>query len=315
MAVETPEPMEIEASSSNGVRQVRTTHRVKCTSKPTGADSFRAVLAEMAAIGYYDGAPAIGFPGMWCTSVSARVAKSDIKASTWYWQATSLFTAKPSGGPNAANGGDPSNSSEKDPTKRNARVSIRQYQFNEPVRKDENGEPVTNSAGDPVRRDKMRSRLIVTIDKAVSIFPANYLEEAPIGFMHSRNLQDWNPFGSYGAAFGNYVVRAKTGRMNDLTLDVGFENGALHAQCHAEIHVDPDFHRDRFWDEGFRGYIDEDDEEAGIPLRQLQDSRTGMFLSRPAPLNGKGVQLNDNEELVELVKQYYHLKDWEDLPL
>ena len=71
------------------------------------------------------------------------------------------------------------------------------------------------------------------------------------------------------------------------------------------MHTDRDtMFKDFFWQEGLREktFFDQ--------VRQIQDPITGMFVSRPVPLDGAGKALPAGQALVEKDCQYYFLRDW-----
>lgn len=318
MAFQTPEAMEAETSGDARTLDFRFVHRVKATADPD-TDTLAGILAHMSTFGFFYGAPFSGFPTARCKSVLARVAKADVKkpdgVPTWYCTVNSLFSTRFENDPQGQSGG----GSSSDPLQRPTRIAIRNAKWTDAARKDIAGNEVTNRAKDVVVREKKRARKVYVLDKAVSTYDAEKLDEARPdgtgGYLFSRNDEIFSPCGVYGPLFGNPVIPTGRGSIEEFTADLAFDNGGRYVQLHCEIHVDALEHEDRFWNEGFRAFLDEDDEQLGIPPVLIMDDKTGGFVSTPQPLAFDGTKLQPGQPKVELAFQYYPLKDWSNLGL
>lgn len=300
MPVLPPELMSVDFTFNEGDRDFRDSYRLRSVGTPGTR------VQVLTALGLALGSPHPEDAGSVCKSISLKVTKDDRKnlsPPAWWWEATATFSSK-------LDRKDPEKSSEKDPTQRNPRISIRQNKTTGPAKTDVNGDPVANSAGDPVRRERRRSLPIIVIDKAVQVFPGDWLLEAPDGFLYSRNLTSINPFGPYAVLFDSYELTSGKAMITDLSAEIAFDNAAPYVQVHCEIELDDDRFLDRFWDEGYRGY---EDTATTSELVQLLDQKTGMFPSQPLPLDGSGYALDLADPaavLHELSFQYYPERDW-----
>ena len=147
-------------------------------------------LAYVATLGFAYGMPLAGLPLCLCKSVKLHVGRPDIRNGVWYWDLACVWSSQTeSGSGGGDSGGTP-------PTERPPRIMVRQGKFTDVARFDIASNPVVNSAGDPVRREYLRSRPIFVIDKAVSDINGTLLMESPTGLLFSRNEAAWNPFGS-----------------------------------------------------------------------------------------------------------------------
>jgi hypothetical protein len=303
--------MELEGEGDQGQATFTGAYEIVCD-QPPSVDTIYFVKTYLAGRGIVEGYPLLSFPTATCRKARVRIGKADVKAGRWYWGGSAVFaTSTPV---------DPAAMQVPDPVLRPWKISFRPEVYTEPALRDVGGAEVKNSAGDPVRRDRFKSRTLVSIEMAAVDFDPAWIHLAPQGFLFSRNAAVWKPLGPYSALFHDYSVPQGRGLLRLLTADVGFEVAKLHVPVRAEVLVDDnkdatEGHRDAFWDEGYWGWVDEDDQELGIEQVQLLDPRTGMYPSTPLPLDGHGVLLNRGRPLVELNKQYYPEKDWSVLPI
>jgi hypothetical protein len=313
MAVGTPELMSIQSTDREGGVDYRLRYRVICTASPA-TDTHALVKAALAAVTVYKGATFTTDTNAVCTELGIEVDAQAVHhnanavgVNTWHWTANAVFTTRATT--------DAPSLSQTDPTLRRPRFRVDTVEYQAVATKDQNGDPVENSAGDPVRRERPKSRKLFVIDRDFASYDPSKLDLAlpggSGGFLYSRNLNTWNPFGAYATLYNNYTVGGGKGLVKKLAIgEPFFENKVPYLPVHLEVLEDPDNNRDRFWDEGFRGYVVDAAGDAGFVLVHLQDPRTGAFVSSPVPLDGDGQALVVGQPLFELNYAYFPQKDW-----
>lgn len=309
MAFQALEPMGVRTSGSGRALEFRLRHRVQATADPN-TDTLAGILAHMAANGFFYGVPFSGFPAARCASIDAKVDKSDVKhisgAGRWDWNVETMFTTAFANDPTGQSGSGAS----ADPQQRPARISVSSRRWSDVPLVDVDNAEVKNSAGDPVRRERLRSSPLIVIDKAVAACDVSMTLEAPTGYKLTRNADNFNPFGSYGPLFGNWEIPFEKGRIEEFTLDFDY-NGGPYLLAHLEIAVDVEFgFFDSFWDEGYRAFNSTEDLINGVGPFEMLDSYNSARPSQPVPLDGTGLRLGEGLAKIEQFYQYYPARSW-----
>jgi hypothetical protein len=195
---------------------------------------------------------------------SEQVRRIDSVPPRWEWRSILEFSS-------VASKDDPQQpTKEKDPTLRPPTITIAVQRFESAATKDKNGNPVTNSANDPVVRSKARSRLVVRWQRYMRQFDWENAEEAkgedlniaansfwpleivnPRGFMLSRNYFSWSPTGIYQNLMGTTRVARGGARIEDMRLEFVNDFGGC-VLVGVEVHIDETYRfQDVFLDQGF----------------------------------------------------------------
>jgi hypothetical protein len=306
-------------NSDNSTREYRATFRLRSTLPPS-VGVFADVYTVLRTNGIYLGAFSAIDGGCWVKTINPKTAPGRNLASAGGFRRWD-FLVDVTYSTNAVNKPE----DQDDPTLRPPTINFSSTKWSSPATKSINGinpdgslnlSRVENSAGDPITRERRRGSLVIKIGKTFHAFDPANVQEAPLGFLYSRNRYKWSPVpDAYLAALtGGLVVggvQPGQGRIEDMTVTPTWTNGLIYVHVDAEFHVDPDGFADIVLDQGYT-YKTPNGQKTRFMV-------PGGMATTPQNLDGNGHPLADNANAVIVNGgkgwQYYPPQDWSDLDL
>ncbi len=247
-----------------GDHSYRVSYKSTSALPPSSMPAVAVSKAVVNIVGIDIGSPYVGDSAATCRSVRSRCIKRIGKGTIpkWEWSTDFEFSSRGCGQ------GQQGPTTEKDPTKRPVQITVSDNQTERAALADRWGDPIENSARDPVIRMRKWSQLTFRWTKYLDVWdwsnniqatgPLDLTNQAkpvnPAGFLFSRNWYLWSPAGPYKGLLGDFAIQQGMALITSIHAEIVFEGGKQCVKVDVDIAHDKNHFYDVFLDQGFFHY-------------------------------------------------------------